>query len=86
MLPVIYNYQMFIETKYIGQTNNRPSRVKATNVNSGVSATVSWDHGLDMLSNHLRAAAKLYEDLGETPKRVLVSSVKNSGYIFTAIP
>jgi hypothetical protein len=84
MLPVIYNYQTFIETKYLGQTDTKPARVKAWNVNTKVSAIVSWDFALDQLSNHLNAAAKLYDELGKTPSRVVVTSVGNGGYLFTA--
>lgn len=87
--PVIYNYQTFIQTHYIGQTETKPSRVKAVNVNTGNSAIVSWDHGLDIISNHLAAATKLYENQvieggPHAPRRVVVSSMGKKGFIFTA--
>ena len=85
--PVVYNYQPFIITRWLGQTNHKPSRVKATNVTSGESIIVSWDSNFDPLGNHLRAATALYEKLGESVRRVVVCGVKNSsGYVFTAVP
>lgn len=43
-----------ITTKYLGPTNNRGARVKAT-AEAG-SIVVSWDHALDSFENHARAA------------------------------
>lgn len=88
MLPTIANYQTFIRTKWIGQTNHKPSRVKATSLNTAKSVIVSWNHDFDAVTNHLAAAAKLYEELGKesgtkAPKRVYISGVPD-GYIFTS--
>jgi len=47
-----------ITTKYIGPTNYRPARVKATAA-SGLSVTVSWDHALNVDDNHTAAARAL---------------------------
>lgn len=46
-----------IITKYIGPTDNRPSRIKVT-ADVG-SITYSWDHALDCADNH-RVAAESY--------------------------
>lgn len=46
-----------IVTKYIGPTNNRGSRVKAS-CDAG-SVTISWDHELDTAGNHRQAALAL---------------------------
>jgi len=46
-----------IITKYIGPTNTRPGRVKAT-AEAG-SVTVEWEHGLSIDGNHARAAKAL---------------------------
>lgn len=89
---VVYNYQPFIRTGYIGMTEHRPSRVKAVNVTSGESVMCSWDHNLDQLGNHLAAAMSLYEKLSkengsEVPKRVVMCGTNDErGYMFTAVP
>lgn len=92
MTPTIYGYQAFIKTAYVGMTNHRPSRIKATNVTSGKSIFVSWEHGFAPLENHLAAATKLYEKLAAesgtpVPSRVVVCGTNDEkGYIFTAAP
>ena len=53
-----------IVTKYIGPTNSRGSRVKAT-CQAG-SITVGWDDGLDQDDNHDAAAVALARKLGWT--------------------
>ena len=50
-----------IETKFIGPTNCRPSRVKAT-CQAG-SLTLSWDDALDIDGNHQAAAKALARKL-----------------------
>ena len=52
-----------ITTKYLGATNHKPSRVKATTT-SGISLTMSWAHELNINANHEFAAKKLAEKLG----------------------
>jgi hypothetical protein len=49
-----------IVTKFLGPTNTRGSRVKATTP-SGQSVTIDWDHALDSEGNHNRAAARCYQ-------------------------
>ncbi len=51
-----------IVTKYLGPTNNRPSRIKV--FCDAKSMTVSWDHGRGPDANHRRAVAMLALDLG----------------------
>jgi hypothetical protein len=46
-----------IITKYLGPTNFRGSRIKASC--QAKSVTMSWDHALNPSSNHLAAAIKL---------------------------
>lgn len=48
-------------TKYIGPTNSRPSRVKATCWRKSV--TVSWDDHLGSEENHKEACAELIKAL-----------------------
>ena len=51
-----------IQTKYIGPTNSRGSRVKAY-CQAG-SITVSWLHNLNSEENHKRAVLELIKKLG----------------------
>jgi len=51
-----------IVTKYLGPTDYRGSRVKAT-AQAG-SMTVPWDHALDPAENHRAAAFALAKRLG----------------------
>ncbi len=51
-----------ITTKFLGQTNFRGSRVKAS-CKAG-SIIVGWDHALDTDRNHIAAAKALAEKLG----------------------
>lgn len=50
-----------IQTKFVPTSNTRPARVKAWI--KGNAATVSWDHGLEVVDNHGAAARKLAESL-----------------------
>jgi hypothetical protein len=84
MKPIIVGHQAFIETRYFGQTDHKPSRVKATNLNTRTSVTVSWDHSLDVLENHLAAASKLYEKCEIKVEKVVYSSIEGGGYVFTS--
>jgi hypothetical protein len=52
-----------IFTKYLGATNLRGSRVKAT-AEAGPSITVHWDDALDVDENHAAAAKALARKLG----------------------
>lgn len=48
-----------IRTKYLGPTNNRPSRIKVIDEGWGDrsrSIVVPWDHALDVNENHKWAA------------------------------
>lgn len=49
---------MMITTKFMGPTNNRGARVKATSA-SGKSKTVRWEHCVDVDSNHQAVAEVL---------------------------
>lgn len=53
-----------IVTRYLGPTNFRGSRVKATC--EALSVTISWDHALNSTGNHTRAAKELASRLGWT--------------------
>lgn len=51
-----------IETKYLGPTNNRGARIKASAQAGAV--TVSYDHALSVVENHDAAALALAVKLG----------------------
>jgi hypothetical protein len=51
-----------IETKYLGPTNVRGSRVKAT-AEAG-SVTLTWDDALNSDANHIKAAQALAKKYG----------------------
>jgi hypothetical protein len=53
-----------IQTKFLGPTNHRGSRIKAT-CEAG-SITVPWDHGADIDANHGYVAMMLAQKLGWT--------------------
>lgn len=68
-----------ISTKYLGPTNTRGSRIKASS-GSGVSVTVPYDHGLDSFANHQAAAEALCKKLKWTG--TLVGGGTVGGYCF----
>lgn len=47
---------MIIRTKYLGPTNYKPGRIKATTL-SGKSVTIPWDHAKNIDGNHRVAAS-----------------------------
>lgn len=69
------------ETKYLGPTNHRGSRVRARHITTRKTATVSWDHALDVFENHAVAAELV---LGRRPE--FSSSVDGGGFIMGCDP
>lgn len=67
-----------IVTKYLGPTNFRGSRVKAT-ADAG-SVTLSWDDALDSRSNHEAAAKALADKFGWRGR--LIGGGLPTGYAF----
>jgi uncharacterized protein (DUF1501 family) len=54
-----------IETRFMGATNTRGSRIKATTLGNNVqSVTVAYDHALNAWDNHRAAAETLIQKLG----------------------
>ena len=51
-----------IETRYLGPTNSRPGRIKATAWAGSI--TVSYDHALSIEGNHRATAMALVAKLG----------------------
>ena len=75
-------YQAIV-TKFLGPTNVRGSRVKAT-ADAG-SITLSWDHSLNVEENHRRAAEALRDKLGWNQPfygKLHMGGLPGSGYAF----
>jgi len=75
-----------IETKYLGPTNFRGARIKAS-AQAG-SLTVGWDHALNVDANHARAAKMLAEKFGWAGSWEGGGRADNKGnvYVRVAIP
>jgi len=72
-----------IETRYLGPTNHRGSRVKAKCQAGEV--TVHWDHALNVEGNHERAAQALRDKLGwvgEGYGEMIGGGLVGSGFCF----
>ena len=67
-----------IVTRYLGPTDRRGSRVKASD-GDGNSITLSWDSSTNSLPNHQRAAAALCAKMGW--KGRMVSGKTRDGYV-----
>lgn len=79
-------WRQAIETKYLGPTNTKGTRIKATC--NAKSIIISWDYSLDPEENHLKAAQALLNDLGWDKECNLVSgSIKSNkkGYVFVQV-
>jgi hypothetical protein len=69
-----------IETKFLGPTNYRDSRVKAS-AEAG-SVTVDWDHALSIEANHDAAARALILKLGWHGTWVRGGRADSRGYVY----
>lgn len=58
------SHRQAIQTKYLGPTNFRGARIKASCESDTV--TVSWNHALDVVGNHEAAAQVLLNRTGWT--------------------
>lgn len=68
-----------IETKYLGPTNTRGSRIKAYTDN-GHSLTIGYPHELDTRDAHAKAAVELARSLGWDGD--LIAGGTTTGYVF----
>lgn len=83
----MFRSQPFAETKFIAPTNFRGARVKATNITSGKSVTIPWDHDKDSGENHEKAARKVLAlSEGWIVTGELIACGTKKGYIFTVKP
>ena len=72
-----------ISTKFLGPTNSRGARVKAS-CQAG-STTVEWDHALNPAGNHVRAAKQLAAHWGWRGDWYGGANPNNSGYTFVLV-
>ena len=78
-------YQAIV-TKFLGPSNVRGSRVKAT-AEAG-SVTLSWNYRLDSTGNHCAAAQALADKMswtGEGYGRLVGGGLRRSGYAFVFV-
>jgi hypothetical protein len=77
-----------IETKFLGPTNHRGSRIVAKCQAKRI--TVAWDHSLDVKENHRRAAEALVKALGWDDRRYYgewyLGALPGSGYAYVQAP
>lgn len=71
-----------INTKYLGATNTKGGRIKATHSGKSLSVTLSYDHALGADENHLRAATALRDKLGWKHQFYGGSNQSGDGYVF----
>lgn len=71
-----------IVTKYLGPTNTKGARVKATC--NGGAMTLNWDHEVDAEKNHRRVAAELAIEMEWLGKNRLIGGClpNEAGYVF----
>lgn len=72
-----------IETKYLGPTNTKGARIKATAWADSV--TLRYDYALDAQGNHKAAADALIAKLGWTGTFAQGGNVKGDGYYFVNV-
>jgi hypothetical protein len=72
-----------IETKYLGATNTKGGRIKATAWYGSV--TVPYDHALNSDGNHKAAALALRHKMGWQGKFAQGGNVKGDGYHFVNV-
>lgn len=72
-----------IETRYIGPTNTRGSRIKAK-ASGGESVTIPLDYGMTTYHAHAKAADALRVKLGWDA--MFMAEAKGTGYVFAFPP
>ena len=71
-----------IETRYLGPTNKRGPRIKATASGNGGSVTIDIDNGRSIEENHRDAAVKLKGKLGWPGPMVAGHTKKGKVWVF----
>lgn len=74
-----------IFTRYLGPTNTKGSRIKASA--RGLSVTIPLDHALDLVERHEKAARALLGKLGWYDRDTALAgeTPDGKGYVFVAI-
>lgn len=72
-----------IETRYLGPTNTKGSRIKATAWKGSV--TLSYDYALNADQNHAKAAQALADKFGWKGQWAQGAKPKGTGYFFVNI-
>lgn len=68
-----------ITTKFLGATNTKPARIKATS-GSGISVTVSKNYGVTEIQEHARAVIALCKKLNWTNRGKFLMGGTTDGY------
>jgi hypothetical protein len=82
---------MAIETKYLGPTNYRGSRIKAAAMDTftekrRISVTRAYDYSASAEANHRAAAERLLPQVVFSPENVeLVAGSTATGYVFVPV-
>ena len=74
-----------IMTKYLGPTDYKGGRVKAT-ATGGRTVTLSWDYGLGIEGNHVAAAKALATKLDWTERGWIGGGLNEGGFVFVSVP
>lgn len=72
-----------IETRYLGPTNTKGGRIKATAWAGSI--TVPYDHALDAQDNHKAAALTLIDKMGWQGTFAQGGNAKGNGYVFVNV-
>jgi hypothetical protein len=72
-----------IETKYLGATNTKGGRIKATAWAGSI--TLPYDHALDVQENHKKAAIMLRRKLNWQGTFAQGGNAKGDGYYFVNV-
>lgn len=72
-----------IETRYLGPTNTKGGRIKATAWAGSI--TVPYDHALSPEKNHAKAAFALIADMGWDGTFAQGGNAKGNGYVFVNV-
>lgn len=72
-----------IETKYIGPTNTKGSRIKATAAAGSI--ILPYDYAISIEKNHKKAAFALRIKMGWNGKFAQGGNVKGDGYYFVNV-
>jgi hypothetical protein len=82
MKMTYFTNRQAIQTKFLGPTNSRGSRVKAFAAPGSV--TISWDHRLNPEQNH-RAAAEMFANRMSWTGQWIAGTLPSGDMVFTLV-